>query len=150
MATPKQVYESDVYRKASLCPGSVPWAYFLDVYEALGEALGAAEEAAASDTGTRSELIDPEPIHGWFGLTYAHYLTIPRSVLQSMPAEWQERFVECLKELDETIDWRPQEGCYWVRLKDSRGRFARDPLGDYERGRRRIPLNAPPPARAIS
>lgn len=77
-------------------------------------------------------------IHLWFELTYAQYLTIPRSVLQSMPDEWQAQFVALLDELDETMDWRPQEGRYWVQLKDARGRYVADPLMDYERGRRRI------------
>ncbi len=81
-----------------------------------------------------------EAIHEWFELSYAQYLTIPRSVLQSMPDEWQGRFVRCLRELDDAIDWRPEEGRYWVCLKDERGRYIRDPLMDYERGRRRIPL----------
>ena len=79
-----------------------------------------------------------DPIHNWFGLTYAQYLTIPRSVLQSMPEEWQTRFVQCLEELDEAIDWRPSEGRYWVQLKDGKGRYVSDPLMDYERGRRHI------------
>lgn len=79
-----------------------------------------------------------EPIHEWFELSYVEYLTIPRSVLQSMPVEWQGRFVRCLNELDDTIDWRPNEGRYWVSLKDSSGRIVADPLRDYERGRRQI------------
>jgi hypothetical protein len=78
-------------------------------------------------------------VHGWFELTYAQYLTIPRSVLQSMPEEWQTRFVALLDELDDTIDWRPGEGRYWVQLKDAQGRYVHDPLQDYERGRRRVP-----------
>lgn len=80
-----------------------------------------------------------EPIHTWFELTYAQYLTIPRSVLQSMDPAWQARFVACLEELDATIDWRPPEGRYWVELRDAQGRYRRDPLQDYERGRRHIP-----------
>jgi hypothetical protein len=83
--------------------------------------------------------IDNEPIHRWFELTYAQYLTVPRSALQSMPLEWQERFVRCLEQLDNTIDWLPEGGQYWVKLKDSDGRYMRDPLQDYERGRRRLP-----------
>lgn len=49
-----------------------------------------------------------EAIHGWFGLTYANYLVIPRSVLQSMPDEWQQRFVGCLEEMGTAyghLDW---------------------------------------------
>lgn len=86
---------------------------------------------------------DREPVHDWFELSYAQYLTVPRSVLQSMPTEWQARFAQCLNELDELIDWRPPSGRYWVELRDGNGRFASDPLMDYERGRRRIPLREP-------
>lgn len=82
-----------------------------------------------------------EPIHEWFGLSYAHYLTIPRSVLQSMPDEWQQRFVECLEELDRQIDWRPEEGCYWVKLRDAHGRFVFDPFGEY-RHAPKLPLRS--------
>jgi len=82
---------------------------------------------------------DKTPIHDWFELSYAEYLTIPRSVLQSMPVEWQERFVKCLEELDETIDWRPETGRYMVYLTDGNKRYAHDPLRDYERGRRQVP-----------
>lgn len=83
--------------------------------------------------------IDTEPIHDWFELTYAQYLTIPRSVLQSMPIEWQARFMGCLEELDEAIDWRPARGQYMVTLEVD-GIDVQDPLQDYQRGRRRIPV----------
>lgn len=101
-----------------------------------------------------------EPVHDWFELSYAQYLTIPRSVLQSMPVEWQRRFVKCLEELEETIDWRPKEGVYRCQLYtqveewqedggevngEPTGRFVtiwghplEDPLMDYQRGRRQI------------
>lgn len=77
-------------------------------------------------------------IHTWFELSYAQYLTIPRSVLQSMPEEWQHKFVSLLEELDNTIDWRPESGRYWVQLKDGKGRYVHDDLMDYQRGRRAI------------
>jgi len=79
-------------------------------------------------------------IHNWFELSYTQYLTIPRTALQSMPDGWQRRFVKCLEELDESIDWRPESGRYWVQLKDHRGRYVNDPLMDYQRGRRRLEL----------
>jgi hypothetical protein len=75
------------------------------------------------------------PIHLWFELSYAQYLTVPRLALQSMPIEWQERFAKCLCELDESLDWRPKRGRYWVRLKDEKGRYAHDPLMDYRHGK---------------
>ena len=90
------------------------------------------------------ELFQKEPIHDWFELSYAQYLTIPRSVLQSMPIEWQETFVKCLTELDETIDWRPKHGCYRCQLMDYSnvdgfefewlGELY-DPFADYECGK---------------
>lgn len=79
-----------------------------------------------------------DEIHEWFELTYAQYLTIPRSVLQSMPDEWQCKFVALLTELDDAIDWRPKTGKYWVQLRDGSGRIVSDPLRDYERGRRKV------------
>lgn len=45
-------------------------------------------------------LAEHEAIHEWFGLTYANYLVLNRSLLQSMPDVWQTRFVGCLRELD--------------------------------------------------
>jgi hypothetical protein len=82
------------------------------------------------------------PIHDWFELSHAQYLTIPRSVLQSMPIDWQRRFVKCLKQLDDKIDWRPDEATYWCLLRDNKtGRYiGNDPLADYDRGRRIIPF----------
>lgn len=72
-----------------------------------------------------------EPVHQWFELSYSQYLTVPRSVLQNMPSDWQRRFVACLEELDALRDWRPKAGRYWVALKDEQGRYDRDPLMDY-------------------
>lgn len=82
-----------------------------------------------------------EPIHNYFGLSYAHYLVIPRVVLQSMPIWWQEQFVELLHQIPETIvdDTEPVGG-YDVRTRDENGRFTEDPFSNYERGRRRLPL----------
>ena len=87
---------------------------------------------------TPPTIVGPDAIHEWFELTYAEYLTIPRSVLQSMPSEWQSEFVALLEVLDETIDWRPAAGRYWVTLRDGQGRLVADPLRDYQRGRRHI------------
>ena len=84
---------------------------------------------------------DTEPVHSYFELSYAHYLVVSRTALQSMPIEWQRRFIECMEELDAAIDWRQN---YEVQLRNERGEFLPidlDPLNDYERGRRKIPLN---------
>jgi hypothetical protein len=73
----------------------------------------------------------PEPINLWFELSRAQYLTVPRSVMQAMPVDWQLRMAECLDQLDATIDWRPKEGRYWVKLKNDNGRYIHDPLMNY-------------------
>lgn len=39
------------------------------------------------------------PVHEWFGLTYVNFLVWHRSRMQSMPLEWQRRFVELAEEL---------------------------------------------------
>jgi hypothetical protein len=43
--------------------------------------------------------IPSESIHSFFGLSYANYLVVPRTLLQSMPDEWQYKFVELLHEM---------------------------------------------------
>jgi hypothetical protein len=75
-----------------------------------------------------------DPLAEWFELSYAQFLTVPRLVLQSMPMEWQIKMAALLREMDETFDWRPNEGCYWVRLRDAHGRFCDAPLNDYRHG----------------
>lgn len=80
-----------------------------------------------------------EPIHEWFELSYASYLVLPRSILQSLPVEWQEKFVNLLNEAEQLMGKVPSEGTYKVLLQSDKGRYITDPLRDYERGRRRIP-----------
>lgn len=96
--------------------------------------------APVADNGT-------EQLHLWWGLSYAQYLTVPRSVMQSMPDKWQAKMAALLNELDSTIDWRPKgDSCYQVRLmevvyrgdKEKWGKKLEDSLEDYQRGRRRI------------
>lgn len=81
---------------------------------------------------------EPEPIHLWFNLTYANYLCLPRSVLQSMPQEWQARFCEMLGELDDAfghLEWPS----YRVSAVDkSNGQFISDPIPHYNRGRTKL------------
>ena len=83
-------------------------------------------------------LPEPDSIHTWFGLTYANYLVLPRSVLQSMPDEWQAAFVALLHELEATfggLDWPD----YTVNARQPHGgRFMKDPIPHYNRGRTRV------------
>lgn len=38
------------------------------------------------------------PIHGFFSLSYASWLVLPRLALQEMPPDWQARFVALMEE----------------------------------------------------
>lgn len=70
-----------------------------------------------------------EAVHEHFGLTYANYLVLRRSMLQCMPNDWQLRFVACLQELEATFDTSDE---FSVRLIDAEtGRTVRDPLSPY-------------------
>lgn len=99
---------------------------------------------------SKNELKRGKDIHEWFELTYAQYLTVPRSVLQSMPIIWQEKFVGLLEELDDTqwLSLLPKDSCYRVELRQTKdslngrgwkwGSKVSDPLADYQRGRRNV------------
>jgi hypothetical protein len=54
------------------------------------------------------------PIHEWFSLSYTNYQVIPRTLMQSMPVEWQERMVACLEELRDAFSHVPQAEIYKV------------------------------------
>ena len=81
--------------------------------------------------------LGPEPMHDFFELSYAQYLVLQRSVIQSMPLPWRTKLRRLMDELDETIDWR--RSGYFVRREDENGNAIEDDLANYERGRRRVP-----------
>ncbi len=74
-----------------------------------------------------------EPVHGWFGLTYANYLVLPRTVLQSMPPEWQEKFVKLLEEA--RVECKrvgvPSPHAYRVQPVGADGRYVRNEVPHY-------------------
>jgi len=85
-----------------------------------------------------------EPIHDWFSLSYASYLVIPRTILQSCTPENQQRLVDALDAIYEECSvnmenhW-PHKAEIEVRLKDvATCRYVKDDLADYQRGRRRL------------
>ncbi|MFD8263601.1 hypothetical protein ACFV19_32985 [Streptomyces griseoluteus] len=41
------------------------------------------------------------PLHDYFGLSYCNYAVLHRTLMQSMPLDWQERMTACLHELTE-------------------------------------------------
>lgn len=104
------------------------------------EALAEAEIAAGRFI---ARPVETEMIHGWFGLTYANYLVLNRSLLQSMPDSWQARFVGCLEELRDAyshLDHPDTDRAYNVTVRSASGRFRGDPIPHYNRGRTRVAL----------
>jgi len=47
---------------------------------------------------------EPMDISLWFNLTYAAYLVLPRLWLETMPIEWQQKFVALLNEIPDTLE----------------------------------------------
>jgi len=88
------------------------------------------------------KVVEDGAIHGWFELSYAKYLVLQRTLLQSMPLEWQDKFVELLEDMHKAFSGIPElrKMSYEVNVKDEDGRFISDPFRDYERGRRRTPI----------
>ena len=86
----------------------------------------------ANDAATaRKVLYATGPAHQAFGQSRAAYFVVPRRTLQSMPAEWQERYVSLIAEARTYLpaDAFPQ---YQVtRLND--GKYAADPHRRYRR-----------------
>lgn len=78
-------------------------------------------------------------VHLWFQLSYAHYLVLPRSLMESMPIEWQARMVACLEEMREATSPLTLNDDYMVKLRDN-GRFVSDPWSPYRHCALRLPL----------
>jgi hypothetical protein len=117
------------------------------------------EEGRESAVGAQQATIDWEKeqkasnasrdIHTHFGLSYANYLVLPRTLLQSMPAEWQHQMVVLLEQMDSAFEHVPQAEVYevtageWMPVGDmtdaqlkaagitqTRGNFATDDPAD--------------------
>ncbi len=84
--------------------------------------------------------LSADHVHDWFSLSYSSFAVLPRSIMQSMPDWWQARFVELMNDLVEAGYSYPLRGTtYSVNLRhDETGRFTRDPLCRYDRGRRYV------------
>lgn len=77
-------------------------------------------------------------IHTYFELTYANYLVIPRTLLQSMPLEWQSVFVGLLQQLDAYFRHVEKPPVYAVSCRGYDGKYIRHTVPHYERGRTRL------------
>lgn len=69
------------------------------------------------------------PMHTWFGLSYASYLVLPRSVIQEMPEKWQMAMVRLLNKVNATYDIGDPK--YLVHIRGEGGKFTSDQYADY-------------------
>lgn len=70
------------------------------------------------------------PVWNAFGLTRASYAVFPRRALQSMPTDWQQRFVDLLHEMHAMLAPEALDANWSVQLREG-GRFAKDWRADY-------------------
>lgn len=81
----------------------------------------------------------PRLIQDWFSLSYSSFLVLPRTVLQSMPDDWQAKFVALLDELEATVVRHGIDlPVSRVHGKTREGGAVLKDLSDYQRGRRRL------------
>lgn len=73
------------------------------------------------------------PVHEWFSLSYSNYLVLPRSLMQAMPIEWQERMVKCLNQMRDATRHLNVNDNYTVHLRNEQRRFVSDPYSRYRR-----------------
>lgn len=63
-----------------------------------------------------------DALWGWFGLSRASFLVMPRILMHEMPDEWQSQMAELLEQYDDAFNRAPLPGCK-VMAVGERGRF---------------------------
>lgn len=85
----------------------------------------------AVEPGRPGSIYSDGPVWRAFGLSRAAYHVLPRRTLQSMPVEWQERYVALIAEARALLPSEAFPAYQVTRLND--GMFARDPNRQYRR-----------------
>lgn len=62
---------------------------------------------------------ESDRVHRYFELSYSTYLVMHRTLLQSMPDEWQNKFIDLVEEFDESFRYKNYRGSYLVRPAES-------------------------------
>lgn len=63
-----------------------------------------------------------DTLWGWFGLSYASFLTLPRVLMHEMPDEWQSKMAALLDEYREVFPNQPDIGSR-VQITNLSGKF---------------------------
>jgi hypothetical protein len=58
------------------------------------------------------------PVHKWFSLSYCNYVVLHRTLLQSMPIEFQQRAVALFEEMDEAFAHVDRPECFKVEAAE--------------------------------
>ena len=53
---------------------------------------------------------DRDALSLWFGLSYASFLTLPRVLMEAMPARWQGKMAALLREYEQAFPNQPDIG----------------------------------------
>jgi hypothetical protein len=67
-----------------------------------------------------------DALWGWFGLSYASFLTMPRVMMHAMPDDWQARMAQLCEEWDATWCNQPDIGSR-VQVTDGKGKLIKTP-----------------------
>lgn len=70
---------------------------------------------------TEHDDLGPLDVHTWFGLSYASYLVLDRTVMQALPADTQHRLTALLSEIERLTAGLPAV-MYRVQEIDADGR----------------------------
>lgn len=98
--------------------------------------------ATVIEPGRPGSTYSDGPVWHAFGVSRAAYHVVPRRTLQSMPVEWQARFVALMEEAREALPDEAFPEYQVIRIEG--GKFASDPNRRYRR--RALPLR---PAGAV-
>lgn len=63
-----------------------------------------------------------QKLWGWFGLSRASFLTLPRTLMHEMPEDWQSKMTDLLEEYDATFDRSNFPDCKVMAVRDD-GKF---------------------------
>ena len=90
------------------------------------------------------------PVHEAFGLSHASWFIVPRVVLEAMPIDWQQRFIDLIDQLNEKYDWEP-DLIISVNFRDANGRFYEIPecFNNYRRPDRKWLMSLNPKKESV-
>ena len=74
-----------------------------------------------------------DKIHRWFSLSYARYKVLPRIVLDDLPEDMQDKFLEVMQYIEDNYNNETWIEEYMVKARVN-GKFVKDPLSDYRHG----------------